>query len=159
MSNEAPLFIQLYTDEHIIPQLARILRTRGYVAQSAIEAGMIGRSDEEHLAYATHHQMAVLTFDHADFVRLARQWAVANRAHAGIIISPQFGSRQMSQLLQSLSRLLDTLTADELCNQVVFLQRFGAHRPRIAEARAEYEAGFVRRGTVADLMAEIDSAD
>jgi len=71
MSNEAPLFIQYYTDEHIIPQLARILRTRGYVAQSAIEAGMIGRSDEEHL------------------------------------------------------------------DQVVFLQRFGAHRPRTAEIRAE----------------------
>jgi hypothetical protein len=159
MSAETPLFIRIYTDEHITPQLARALRTRGYTAQSAIEAGMIGQSDEEHLAYATRHQMAVLTFDHVDFVRLARQWAADNREHAGIIISPQFGGPQFSQLLQPLSQLLDTLTADELCNQVVFLQRFGAHRPRIAETRAEYEAGLVSRGSVADLMAEIDSAD
>jgi hypothetical protein len=155
MSSEASLFIQIYTDEHIIPQLARILRTRGYVAQSAIEAGLIGRSDEEHLAYATQHQMAVLTFDHVDFVRLARQWASDDRDHAGIIISPQFGGQQLSQLPQPLSRLLDTLTADDLKNQVVFLQRFGAHRPRIAETRAEYEAGLVSRGSVADLMAEV----
>ncbi|CAG0930479.1 hypothetical protein TFLX_01775 [Thermoflexales bacterium] len=156
MSDEAPLFIQIYTDEHIIPQLARILRTRGYVAQSALEASMIGRSDKDHLTYATHHQMAILTFDHVDFVRLARQWAADNRAHAGIIISPQFSGQRLSQLLQPLSRLLDTLTADELCNQVVFLQRFGAHRPRIAETRAEYQAGLVGRSTVADLMTELD---
>jgi pyruvate,orthophosphate dikinase len=42
MSNEVPLFIQLYTDEHITPQIARILRTRGYTAQSAIEVGICG---------------------------------------------------------------------------------------------------------------------
>ncbi len=156
MSTSVSLFIQIYTDEHITPQIARALRTRGYAAQSAIEAGMIGRSDEEHLTYAADHSMAILTFDHVDFVQLAQQWAVAHREHAGIIISPQFGSRQLSQLLQALSRLLDTLTADELCNQVVFLQRFGAYRPRIAEAQAEYEAGLAGRGTAADLMAELD---
>lgn len=156
MSDEALLFIQLYTDEHISPLIAQTLRRRGFVAQSAIEIGMIGRSDEEHLTYAADHSMAILTFDHVDFVRLAQQWAAVQRQHAGIIISPQFGSRQMSQLLQALSQLLDTFTANELCNQVVFLQRFGAHRPRIAETRAEYEAGLVGRGTVADLMAELD---
>jgi hypothetical protein len=156
MSSEAPLFIQIYTDEHVSPLIAQTLRRRGFVAHSAIEVGMIGQSDEEHLAYAADHAMAILTFDHVDFVRLAQQWAAAQRQHAGIIISPQFGSRQTRQLLQSLSRLLDTLTADELCNQVVFLQRFGAHRPRIAETHAEYEAGLVSRGSVADLMAELD---
>jgi predicted nuclease of predicted toxin-antitoxin system len=155
MSAEAPLFIQIYTDEHVSPLIAQTLRRRGFVAQSAIEIGMIGRSDEEHLAYAADHAMAILTFDQVDFVQLAQQWAAAQREHAGIIISPQLGSRQMSQLLQSLSRLLDTLTADELHNQVVFLQQFGAHRPRIAETRAEYEAGLVNRGSVADLMVEV----
>lgn len=159
MSAEVPLFIQIYTDEHVSPLIAQALRRRGFVAQSAIEIGMIERSDEEHLAYAADHAMAILTFDHVDFVQLARQWAAAHRQHAGIIISPQFGGQQLSQLLQPLSRLLDTLTADELRNQVVYLQQFGAHRPRIAETRAEYEAGLVGHGTVADLMAEIDSAD
>ena len=148
MSDGTLVFIQLYTDEDFSPLIAQTLRRRGFVAQSAIEIGMFGRSDEEHLAYAANHSMAILTFDHVDFVQLAQQWAAAHREHAGIIISPQFGSRQVSQLLQSLSRLLDTLTADELCNQVVFLQRFGAYRPRIDETRAEYEAGSVSRGAV-----------
>ena len=140
MSAERPLFVQIYTDEHITPLLARTLRTRGFVAQSAVEAGLIGYSDTAHLSYAAQQDMAVVTFDRADFIELACQWAIINRDHAGIIISPQFGSEQLSQLLQPLSRLLDTLTADDLRNQVVFLQRFGAYRPRhIAEAQAEYE--------------------
>ena len=148
MSTEDPLFIQIYTDEHVSPLIAQTLRRRGFVARSAIEIGMIGRSDEEHLTYAASHSMAILTFDQVDFVQLAQQWTAAQCEHAGIIISPQFGSRQLSQLLQSLSRLLDTLTAGELCNQVVFLQRFGAHRPRIAETRAEYETELVSRDAV-----------
>ena len=61
MQSKSALFIQIYTDEHVTPVLAQILRQRGYVAQSAQEAGMLEQDDEDHLAYATRNGMAILT--------------------------------------------------------------------------------------------------
>ena len=139
MQADSALFIQLYTDEHVTPVLAQILRQRGYMAQSAQEAGMLERDDEDHLAHATRRGMAILTFNRDDFERLAREWTEAGREHGGIVISPQFGIEQMTGLLHPIIRLLDSLTADEIRNQVVYLQRFGAHRPRrIYEMPADY---------------------
>ena len=141
MQAESSLFIQIYTDEHVLPVLVEILRQRGYMAQSAQEAGMLDRDDEDHLAYATQNGMAVLTFNRNHFEQLARKWAASEREHAGIIISPQFDTEHIGQLLHPLIRLLDSLTADEVRNQVVYLQQFGAHRPRhIREPLTDYAA-------------------
>jgi len=139
MPGDPLLFIQVYTDEHIMPVLVRLLRERGYVARSAQEAGMIERDDDVHLAYATQNSMAILTYNAKDFYRLARQWAAIGREHADIIISPQYSRRQVQELLQPLIRLLDSTTADEIRNQVIYLQSFGARRlKRISEIGAEY---------------------
>jgi len=55
--------------------------------------------------------------------------------------SPQFDTEHIGQLLHPLIRLLDSLTADEIRNQVVYLQRFGAQRPRhIRETLTDYAA-------------------
>ena len=140
MRSDSLLFIQIYTDEHVAPVLATLLRQRGYVAQSAQEAGMLGRDDEEHLAYAMQNNMAILTFNGKDFDRLAREWVALGREHAGIVISPQLSRDRIGELLHSLIRLLDSLTADEIRNQVVYLQRFGAHRPKRA---ADMPVGYV----------------
>ena len=141
MQTESSLFIQIYIDEHISPVLAQILRQRGYIAQSAQEADMRKHSDEEHLAYATRNGMAILMFNRNHFERLDHKWAVEGREHAGIIISPQLSLDHIGILLHSVIRLLDLLTADEIRNQVVYLQQFGAHRPRhIRETSTEYAA-------------------
>ncbi len=59
-----------------------------------------------------------------DFVSLARDWYFAGREHAGIILSEQFSQRQFGELLRRMLRLLDRMTADEMHNQIVFLQQF-----------------------------------
>jgi hypothetical protein len=46
------LFIQLYTDEDVTTALAIALRERGFLAQSALEAGMNEVDDEAQLVYA-----------------------------------------------------------------------------------------------------------
>ncbi|MGH2593174.1 MAG: DUF5615 family PIN-like protein [Anaerolineae bacterium] len=141
MRTEPSLFIQVYTDEHIMPDLVQILRQRGYAAQSAQEAGMRKHSDEEHLAYATRNGMATLTFNRDDFERLDREWMASGHEHAGVIISPQFSVEYIGKLLHPMIRLLDSLTADEIRNQVVYLQQFGAQRPRhIGETTTDYAA-------------------
>ena len=55
MSNER-LFVELYLDEDVSILLAELLKARGYTAVTAHEAGMLGRSDDEQLAYAVSQQ-------------------------------------------------------------------------------------------------------
>ena len=56
---------------------------------------------------------------------LARQYAVAGRSHPGVIISAeQFSRRRFSELLRLTLRVMNTLTADEVRNAVVYLQQF-----------------------------------
>ncbi|TEU10663.1 MAG: hypothetical protein E3J21_25570 [Anaerolineales bacterium] len=125
MDNEAgQFFIRIYTDEHITALLASALRRRGYMAQSCVEADALGWEDEEHLVYATERSMALMTSDASDFIPMARRWYASKREHAGIIIAPEFSRRQVGILLRWTLRLLDSLTADELYNNVAYLQQF-----------------------------------
>jgi hypothetical protein len=120
----APLFIALYTDEDVTPDLAPALRRRGYVAQSAAEAGNTEILDEAQLTYAAEKRMALLTYNLQHFIPLAQAWYLAGREHAGIILSEQFSQRQFGELLRRVLRLLNCWTADEMRNQLVFLQQF-----------------------------------
>jgi len=80
--------------------------------------------DEAQLTYAAERGMAILTYNAQDFIPLAQAWYFASREHAGIIISDQFGHRQFGELLRRVLRLLDSLTASQMHNQIVFLQQF-----------------------------------
>jgi predicted nuclease of predicted toxin-antitoxin system len=125
MDNEAEqLFVRIYTDEHITVLLAPALRRRGYVAQSCVEADTLGWDDEEHLVYAAERGLALMTSDASDFIPILKRWYASKREHAGIIITPEFSRRQMGILLRWTLRLLDRLAADELYNNVVYLQQF-----------------------------------
>ncbi len=122
--SEISLFVALYIDEDITNRLAALLRERGYRAMSAIDSGMMERSDEEHLIYATAREMAVLTCNEDDFIALARRWDVEGRSHSGILISEQFSLRQTGEFLRRLLRFLDSVTADEMVNVVRYLSDF-----------------------------------
>lgn len=118
------LFVSLYTDEDVTSDLAPALRRRGYVAQSTVEAGNSEFSDEAQLTYATENGMAILTYNIQDFVPLAQTWFLSGRKHCGIVLSEQFSQYQFGELLRRVLRLLNRWTADELHNQIVFLQQF-----------------------------------
>lgn len=120
----SPLFVALYTDEDVTADLVLALRRRGYRAQSTLEASNTGISDEAQLAYATEQGMTMLTYNTQHFIPLARSWYLAGREHAGIIVSEQFSQQQFGELLHRVLRLLNSLTADEIYNRVVFLQQF-----------------------------------
>lgn len=118
------LFIRLYTDADVTSDLAPALRQRGYVAESAAEARNPKVSDESQLVYAAERGMAILTYNAQDFIPLAKDWYFGGQEHAGIILSEQFSQREFGELLRRVLRLLDSLTADEMRNRIVFLQEF-----------------------------------
>jgi len=122
--DDSSLFITLYTDEDVTSNLALALRLRGYEAQSTLEANNLGLSDETQLQYAAQQNMAILTCNGQDFIPLAQAWYFAGQEHAGIIISQQFDRHHFGELLRQTLQLLDSLTANQLRNQVIFLQQF-----------------------------------
>jgi predicted nuclease of predicted toxin-antitoxin system len=109
-----PLFIRLYLDEDVHPDLADALRRKGFDCQCAAEVGMLAKSDEEQLDYATSQGRCLLSFNVADFAVLARQRSDAGRGHAGIVVTNQVSRQALGQLLQRILHLLNTYTADEM---------------------------------------------
>ena len=120
---EPRLYLAIYSDEHVTPMLARLLRARGYEAQSFLEAGMANAKDAAHFHYAVTHGFTLLTNNIDDFVLLAEDWIMQGRHHHGVILLPrQVG---ISELLRRCLILLDSLTADEAIDRILYLSNFG----------------------------------
>jgi predicted nuclease of predicted toxin-antitoxin system len=74
--------VKFYTDEHSAKAVAEGLRRRGIDVVTTYEAGMLGASDREQLAFAASEGRVLFTKD-ADFLRLHG----AGVRHAGIVYS------------------------------------------------------------------------
>ena len=118
------LFIRLYLDRHVIVRLADDLIERGYDVLTTQQAGLDTASDEQQLAFATSERRAMLTFNICDFAPLHERFLATDRGHAGIVVSQQLSRRNYGTLLARTVRLLETMTAEELCNNLVHLEQF-----------------------------------
>ena len=118
MAEAAPLFIRLYLDEDVAPVVAAALRRRGFDAISVHDLARWGRSDREQLAYAAADGRALFTFNAADFLRLHREWLASGRSHGGIIVAEQ---APVGEITRRLLKLLNRVTADEMCGQIYWL--------------------------------------
>jgi predicted nuclease of predicted toxin-antitoxin system len=105
-------------------RLAVDLRGRGFDVLTTEEADRNTALDEEQLAFATAEGRCIVTFNIRDFAPLHVQSQAVGRAHAGIIVSQQLGSRQYGLLLQRTLRLLNHFTAEEMVSNFVHLEQF-----------------------------------
>ncbi len=112
---------RIYLNEHLSQRLAEQLREYGFDVVSSHEAMMLSASDEKQLDYACNEQRAVLTFNISDYIRLHQEYVEANRAHYGIIVSTEV---PIHILIHRLLRLLNSLSQEELKNQVIWLNQF-----------------------------------
>lgn len=111
------IFASLYTDEDIANLVATLLRSRGLDVLTTIEAGMSGYSDDEQLAYAISKHRCILTHNRVDFERLHLGYLQSDQQHAGIIVTPRNGPYEVAKRV---SIILNTLTADEISNQLLY---------------------------------------
>ena len=116
-----PLFVRMYLDENIYPDLAEVIRKAGFDCQSAAEAKLLGATDEQQLQYAAAQGRCLVTFDVADFVALATEWARSGKAHAGVVVTQQVSRKAFGQLLKRILDFLNTTTADEMTNVLRYL--------------------------------------
>lgn len=109
------LFLELYLDEDVSVLVAELLRPRGFLVTTTLEAGQIGRRDEDQLAYAVSRRRVLLTHNRADFERLARDYFESGRTHFGILVAVR---RPVHELTRRLLTILDRVTAEEMMNQI-----------------------------------------
>ena len=112
---------RLFFDEDAMNRkVMRALESRGIDVASPLEAGTVGRSDAEQLAWASAEQRLLYSFNVADFFRLHGEWQAAGRHHAGIVVA----SRQrysVGEQIRRLGAILANRSPDQLRDQFVFL--------------------------------------
>jgi hypothetical protein len=117
--------VRLYFDEDCADtDVAAALRARGFDVLLCQDAGMLGRTDEEHLALAAVQGRALFTGNIRDFRLLDAGWRSVGRKHAGIVLVAQ-GRWSTGERIRRLIRLCATLTAEEMVDRVEFLSSWG----------------------------------
>ena len=106
--------MRLFLDAHISgPRIARVLRERGHDVRAADEERELdGLEDEQLLELAAADGRLMITFDVKDFTVIARRWAEAGRAHAGLGIVVGIDHSEFGAILDALSRELDARPAE-----------------------------------------------
>jgi len=112
------LFAELYLDEDVSALVATLLRARGFKVTTAREQALLGRDDAEQLAHAVSLGRCIFTHNRIHFERLHRHYLESGQNHCGIIIGSR---RDAYELARRLAVLLDTLTADEIENQLLYI--------------------------------------
>ena len=112
------LFIELYLDEDVDVLIADLVRARGFVANTTVEAGHLEADDRDQLVHATSQQQTLLTHNRADFEALAEEYFLTGQTHSGIIIAVR---RPPYELARRVLVLLNRVTADEIENQVRYI--------------------------------------
>jgi predicted nuclease of predicted toxin-antitoxin system len=77
------LFCTLYLDEDVSVMLGYLLDARGFDVTTARDQGMLGKSDEEQLAYSASKERCLLTHNRADFERLHKFYITTDKRHGG----------------------------------------------------------------------------
>lgn len=112
---------KLYLNEQLSPVIAVQLRNQGFDVTSSQEAGMLAKTDEKQLEYAVSEHRALVTFNASDFRRLHGRYLAGEKEHWGIILSTQ---EPIGVLFRRLLRLLHSVSAEELKNQIRWLNEF-----------------------------------
>ena len=117
--------VEIYIDEDAMDSdLVAALRSRGVAVITALDAGLVGKSDDEQLAFASDHGCVLYTFNVSDFFELHTQCLGAGKEHAGMILSPQ-QKFSVGEQLRRILHLRAATTADGMRNQVEFLGNWG----------------------------------
>ena len=110
-----PRTIRFHLDEQVPHAIAHALRAHGINVTTTTEAGLIGVSDDEQVAYALSENRVIFTQDR-DFLR----FHAAEGNHAGIAYCAQ-GTRSIGDVVRGLWLIWEVLDPEDMQNTVEFL--------------------------------------
>ncbi|MFQ5707011.1 MAG: DUF5615 family PIN-like protein [bacterium] len=106
--------LRFYTDEHVANAVVKGLRRRGVDVLTTKDAGLLGASDEEHLAFAKQEERVIFTQDE-DFLRLHAE----GFEHSGIVYAHQ--GNQIGDIVRGLMLIYRVLELKDMKNHIEFL--------------------------------------
>jgi len=109
--NAPPIYLDDCSHDNI---LVRLLRQRGYIVQTPVEAKIPGVPDAVHLEYAARHGYMLLTKNTDDFSDLHDIWQAQGRKHAGILLIYEERNRSKNMSLADIVRAIGNLLASGL---------------------------------------------
>ncbi len=112
---------RLHLNEHLSWHLAAQLRKYKFDVTSTIELGMAEEDDDEQLAFAVSQQRAIVSINHKHFAPLHERYIAEGKEHWGIILSTE---ESIPVLRRRLLSLLNSVSAEELKNQIRWLNKF-----------------------------------
>ena len=115
------MLLKLHLNEHLSPRLAQQLRSYGFDVTSTLELNMVEADDDEQLAYAASSGRAIVTFNHKDFSVRHDRYMEEGKDHLGIVLSTE---ESMDVMRRRLLKLLNTVSSEELKNQMRWLNEF-----------------------------------
>jgi len=104
--------------------LVAALRSRGLDVTTALEDGMVDRSDRDHLDHAYQQSRVLFSFNRGDFFQLHTEYLSQGKPHAGIILANQ-QQYSLGELTRRILHLAVLKYAEEMQNQVEFLSAWG----------------------------------
>jgi predicted nuclease of predicted toxin-antitoxin system len=112
---------KLYLDEHMSQRIATQLRKYGFDAITLHERGMLSEDDREQLTMAVSEQRAIVNCNFGDYVGLDEEYAAVGKQHWGVLLTTE---EPTGVLIRRLLKLLNSLSADDLKNQIRWLNEF-----------------------------------
>ena len=113
---------KLYLNENLSWRIARALRGYGYDVVSSHEIEMNAESDPVQFDFAVSQGRAVVTNNFKDFAELHQDYVNRHQQHYGIIFT---ANHPLSLMIQRLRRLLETVSEEQLRNQIRWLNEIG----------------------------------
>ncbi|GAB4579189.1 MAG: hypothetical protein Fur0022_19270 [Anaerolineales bacterium] len=107
-------WVSYYTDEHVSKAIINGLRQRGVDVLTTKEAGLLGATDEQHLAFASSQKRVIFTQDD-DFLRLHAN----GFKHAGIVYAPQHSP--VGEVIRGLMLIFKVLAQEDMENHIEYL--------------------------------------
>lgn len=100
--------MRLLLDAHVSgPNIGRRLAQHGHDARALDqEPALEALDDDEVLALATSEQRIFVTHNVADFPRILRDWAAAQRSHAGVILVYGIDHSEFALIARGIERWL-----------------------------------------------------
>jgi predicted nuclease of predicted toxin-antitoxin system len=107
--------IRFHVDENVSSVIVAALRQRGIAVSTTAEAGLIGATDLEQLAFVQRKNRVMITHDD-DFLKIANE----RNDHPGIAYCRK-DARSIGEILERLVLIYEVLVPDEMRGEVQFL--------------------------------------
>jgi len=107
--------IRFHLDENCAAAIAAGLRRRGIDVTTTPEAGLLGATDPEQVAYALPLSRVIFTQD-GDFLGIH----ASGLPHPGIAYCPK-DSRSIGEIIESLALIWELFEPEEMANRVEYL--------------------------------------